>query len=152
MTPWSGSRKVIEKMPAESGPWTMGVLKTCQVCPRSGEWKTRAALPPVANQMLGSGAEAPSFSEGSRGAEAPLFHGCAGGGAMRPVVLVAPAKPRFLASLGTTEEKALGMTKFFDIGVTGFERIARQELLAAKAPSPSIAGGRLAGGSGVQVW
>src|ERR1700683_1910927 len=54
MTPWSGSRKVIEKMPAESGPWKMGVSKTCQVWPRSAEWKTRAALPPVANQMLGS--------------------------------------------------------------------------------------------------
>src|ERR1700683_421900 len=166
----------MEKIPAESGPWTMGVLKTCQVWPRSGEWKTRAALPPVANQILGSGSEAASFSEGSRGAEASLFHGCAGGGAMRPAVLVAPAKPRFLAALGMTEEKALGMTEEkvgrrssdvrmgigvgveldvgvdLDVSADGDGRIAKQLLLAAKAPSPSIAGGRLAGRSGVQVW
>src|SRR5258708_38083854 len=73
----------MEKIRAESGPRVMGVSKTSQVRPRSGEWKTRAALPPVANQMLGSGsaeAEAPSFSGALRGAEAPLFHGCAGGG------------------------------------------------------------------------
>ena len=30
----------------------MGVSKTCQVWPRSGEWKTRATLPPVANHMF----------------------------------------------------------------------------------------------------
>src|SRR5271166_3212042 len=54
----------MEKIPAESGPWTIGVSKTCQVWPRSGEWKTRATLPPVANQMLESeptAAEAPFF-------------------------------------------------------------------------------------------
>src|ERR1700685_906706 len=32
----------------------MGVSETCQVRPRSEEWKTRATLPPDANQMLGS--------------------------------------------------------------------------------------------------
>src|ERR1700722_17263188 len=32
----------------------MGVSQTCQVRPRSEEWKTRATLPPEANQMLGS--------------------------------------------------------------------------------------------------
>src|ERR1700688_3408196 len=54
----------MEKIPAESVPWVMGASRTSQVRPRSGEWKTRAALPPVANQMLGSvpaGAEAPFF-------------------------------------------------------------------------------------------
>src|SRR5947209_3278181 len=110
MTPWSGSRKAMEKIPAESGPWMIGVLKTCQVWPPSGEWKTRAALPPVANQMLGSGAEAPSFSKDSRGAEAPLFHGCtgsggdgcAGGAAEGFAVAVELGRPRSLASLGMT--------------------------------------------------
>src|ERR1039457_6670461 len=71
MTPWLASPKAMEKIPAESGPWVRGVSETCQVRPRSGEWKTRAARPPVANQMLGSfssGAEAPPFSEGLRDA------------------------------------------------------------------------------------
>src|ERR1700685_578327 len=43
---------MIEKIPAESGPCAMGVCVTSQVRPRSAEWKTRAAEPPVANQML----------------------------------------------------------------------------------------------------
>src|SRR5580704_15027150 len=92
----------------------MGVSKTCQVWPRSGEWKTRAALPPVANQMLLSdGAEGASFS-GCAGAEVPLFRGTTG------------------------------------LSVDG--RIAIQELLAAKAPSPSDAGGSCFGGMCVHVW
>ena len=52
MTPWMESRKAMEKMPAESGPWMMGVSATVQVLPALVEWKTRAALPPVANQTL----------------------------------------------------------------------------------------------------
>src|SRR4029077_2285352 len=48
----------MEKMPADSGPWRIGVLKASQVFPRSGEWKMRAALPPVANQTFGSEADA----------------------------------------------------------------------------------------------
>src|ERR1017187_1777674 len=117
MTPWLASRKAMEKIPAESGPWVRGVSKTCQVRPRSGEWKTRAARPPVANQMLGSGssgAEAPSFFPSSRGAEAPLFHGSAG-----PVLELGAAavwaKPWSLAALGMTDlfglAAALGMTE-----------------------------------------
>src|ERR1700722_15272240 len=87
MTPCSESRNAMEKIPADSGPWTMGVSKTCHVRPRSGEWKTRADLPPVANQRLGS----------------------------------------------------------------SWERMARQVLLAAKALSPSTAGGSCAEGIGVQL-
>src|ERR1700733_11797591 len=87
MRPCLGSRKAMEKMPAEPGPWVIGVLTTCQVWPRSAEWKTRADLPPVANQMLGS-----------------------------------------------------------------LLRMARQVLLAAKAPSPSRAGGSCEGGIGAQDW
>src|ERR1700686_175632 len=105
----------MEKIPAESGPWRTGVSKTCQVWPRSEEWKTRAARPPVANQMFPSGAEARFFSDGLRGAEAPLFSG--GGGWAETAALAAPAKPGSLASLGTL---LLG-------------RIAMQELLAANA-------------------
>jgi hypothetical protein len=59
MTPWVASRKAIEKIPAESGPCMIGVTVTSQVLPPSGEWKTRAAAPPVANQMFTPGAEAP---------------------------------------------------------------------------------------------
>src|ERR1700727_2153808 len=119
----------MEKIPVESAPWTIGVLKTSQVCPRSGEWKTRATEPPVANQRLWSGTvsvcrlasrEGAEFLKGSRGdvvaaagAEAPLFHG-----------LLGP-----------------------DTGTT-----ARQLLLAANAPSPSTAGGSCAGGIDCQVW
>src|SRR5215472_6976493 len=67
--PCSASRKATEKMPAESAPCRMGVSNTCHVFAASAEWKTRAALPPVANQMLRSGAEAPSFGMGRDGAE-----------------------------------------------------------------------------------
>src|ERR1700722_8356925 len=76
IAPWSGSRKAMEKMPAESGPRMIGVSKTCQVCPRSREWKTREVLPPVANQMLESpsAAEAAGFVASSRGAESPVCH------------------------------------------------------------------------------
>src|SRR5579883_641365 len=40
---------VIEKMPAEAEPLTIGVSATDQVIPRSSEWKTRATAPLVAN-------------------------------------------------------------------------------------------------------
>src|ERR1700752_2294509 len=49
----------MEKLPADSEPGGKGGLKASRVFPRSGEWKTRAALPPVANHMLESGTEAP---------------------------------------------------------------------------------------------
>src|ERR1700731_487427 len=42
----------MEKMPAESGPWIIGVSATIQVLPALLEWNTRATLPPVANQTL----------------------------------------------------------------------------------------------------
>src|SRR5580700_6060162 len=129
------SRKAMEKIPADSGPWAIGVLNTCQVWPRSGEWKTRATFPPVANQMLGSGAKAAS-SSGWRGAEAPLFHGSAGGAADLSAAVAMLGRPRSLAALGTTS----------------FGRIARQVLLAAKADSPSRAGGSCAGGIWVHVF
>src|ERR1700722_14799 len=90
MTPCIRSRKAIEKIPAESGPRMIGVSDTCQVSPRSEEWKTRAALPPVANQMSG--------------AEAPLFHACAGGGVVVPASRAA-ADSRFLVA------SLLGMTR-----------------------------------------
>src|SRR5580704_12745794 len=46
------SRKAMEKIPAESGPWLIGVSATVQVLPASVERNTRAAFPPVANQTL----------------------------------------------------------------------------------------------------
>src|ERR1700678_2161153 len=115
----------MEKIPAESGPWTMGVLKTCQVCPRSGEWKTRAIFPPVANQMLFSGAEA------------SLFDDCAGDAVDWSGALVASGGPGSLASLGMT---------------ILFRRLAGLALVAANAPSPFSAGGSWGGGMGAQVW
>src|ERR1700683_571517 len=71
---------------------------------------------------------------------------------MELAALVAPAKPGSLASLGMTTFWEVGMTTFFELGMTVEGRMAKQELLAAKAPSPSIAGGSWAGGIGVQVW
>src|ERR1700676_2697168 len=118
----------------------MGVSKTSQVRPRSGEWKTRAALPPVANQMFGSGAKDPSLSFGLRGAEAPLFHGCACAEVMT-TALVAPARPRSLAALGMTGVLMTGAARMTGCGdAMSVRRIARQVLLAAKAASPSSAG------------
>src|ERR1700674_1282680 len=40
------------KMPAESGPWIIGVSATGQVLPALVERNTRATFPPVANQTL----------------------------------------------------------------------------------------------------
>src|SRR5579864_4141415 len=112
MTPFRGSRKAIEKMPVESEPWRTGVSKTCQVRPRSAEWKTRAARPPLANQMLGSGAAL-------SGAEAPsLFWPPPAGLEVVPFALALESKLEFREL-----------------------RIARQVLLEANAASPSCAGG-----------
>src|SRR5271166_1598735 len=145
----------MEKIPAESGPWTIGVSKTCQVWPRSGEWKTRATLPPVANQMLESRAEASFFSVGLRGAEALLFHGCAGGVAVAAASVVrnpcgasGDAEMQGFLRLRHAVRFAirvspLRMTELRFGARVG--RMARQVLLAANAPSPSIAGGSWAG-------
>src|SRR5271166_5345259 len=102
----------MEKIPAESGPWTIGVSKTRQVWPRSGEWKTRAALPPVANQMLGSGSGSILITAGSIVMTGTDSRGAADVSA----ALVALGRPGSLAALG----------------MTGFGRIAKQVLLAAK--------------------
>src|SRR5437867_1837630 len=40
----------MEKIPADATPLVIGVFDTDQVRPRSREWKTLAAEPPVANQ------------------------------------------------------------------------------------------------------
>src|SRR5580700_9404951 len=125
----------MEKMPAESGPWTMGASKTCQVWPRSGEWKTRAVLPPVANQRLGSpsAAKAATFCEfaAARLESAPF-----------PFVLEEGAEaPSFFVAPCVAEAPVCH----------GVDRIAMQLLLAAKAPSPSTAGGSCDGGMGCQV-
>src|ERR1700756_1625520 len=97
----------------------MGVSKTSQVCPRLEEWKMRATLPPVANQMLWSGpsgAETRLISDDwPARVEVALF----------PVVLPG------------------------DITRVSVSR-ARQELLAANAPSPSIASGSCDGAIGFQ--
>src|SRR5882757_3877995 len=74
MTPSTELRNAMEKMPADSGPCLMGVSKTCQVFPASGEWKTRAALPPVANQILKSSCEEPAVLDSARDFEAASFH------------------------------------------------------------------------------
>src|SRR5579871_219152 len=96
----------------------IGVSKTCQVFPRSGEWKTRATLPPVANQMFGSGA----------GAEAPSF------------------------SCSDAALKRRSSTGMEAVDVQEVRTVAMQVLLAAKAPSPSMASGNCDGGIGCQVW
>jgi len=43
-------RKTIEKIPWLASPWMIGVSATVHVMPRSKEWNTRAAGPPVPNQ------------------------------------------------------------------------------------------------------
>src|SRR5712664_3727805 len=45
------SPRAMEKIPEDALPWAIGVSATLQVRPESGEWKTRAAGPPVPKKI-----------------------------------------------------------------------------------------------------
>jgi hypothetical protein len=64
-----------------AGGWVWAGALVARAQPRSlaALGVTNAGDAAVANQKLGPGAEAPLLVDALRGAEAPLFHGCAGG-------------------------------------------------------------------------
>src|SRR5258708_8314727 len=139
----------MEKIPADSGPWMIGVSLTCQLCPRSAEWNTRATLPPVANQMLGSrsapsGAKAPFDSRGltARLEVVPfpfVLMDRFGAGAFFEFVPPGGFDADTFFEFVLAGELRGTEAPIFHVAIDG--SIAMQELLAANAPSPSRAGG-----------